>query len=298
MLFKTTLIIMYKLYEHLLDGGGSITLGLGQDIKRPLLLIDESESRPDGYRDITSITNLDTWGHKAYATDYLRVRSAIVNLVKQLAKDNALTSVYDAKDAQTKFKPDDVVVHFDTEGSTAEDGIWAHLPGYFVRYDGSTFTKESMIDAGFEYCNEHEKAICLKYSIASVTKMLAYGFKLDRIIEEGKQYHLAAIATRQDRLITASLFVWNIVPGNAQEVIGTCVNPMYGNMYFLYKEFGIKGSLDDYDSQRNKEPGPGILNYIEGTGIWQDNGIAQKDWSTTNDQSIADFAKDLAEILR
>ena len=292
---------MYKLYEHLLDGGGSITLGLGKDIKRPLLLIDEAEPKPDGYRDITSITNLDTWGHKAHNIDYLRVRTAIVNSIYELAETNCLGKASNEDEALALIASAEFtelnIWHFCTKESTATTGLWQHDEGYYIRYDGTTFIKEPIIDAGFDYCNDTEKAICLKYSIVSVQKMLKYGFAMSRILQEGRQYHLSAIATRQERLITASLLVWNIIPANAQEVIGTCINPMYGNMYFTYKEFGVKGSIYDYDSIRNPKPGPGILNYVEGTGLWQDNGIAQKNWSTTNGQTIQDFAKDLAKVL-
>lgn len=293
---------MYKLYEHLLDGGGSITLGLGKDIKKPLLLIDENEPRPLGYRDITSIVNLDLWGHKVASSDYLRVRSAIVELIKQKALANCFGNASSADDALTLIAESEdeerTIWHFCTKESSATEGIWVHNAGYYIRYDGAEFKKEPIVDAGLDYCNMSEQAIAIKYSIVSVIKMLYAGFKLERILKEGKDYHLSAIAARQDRLITASLLVWNIIPYNAQEVIGTCINPMYGNMYFMFKEFGVKGSTDDYDSIRNPTPGPGILNYIDGTGIWEGTGIAQKNWQTVNGQPIEEFAKDLANILR
>jgi len=292
---------MYKLWEHLLDGGGSISLGLGKDIKRPLWLLDEAVAKPDGYRDFTSITNLDTWGHKAYGADYLRIRATIAAIAKQKANDNYLAKASSNSQALSFIEPDTEAdfVHFSTEDSIEQEGLWAHDPGYFVRYDIQTdnWSKEHIADVGFDYCNTSEKAICLKYAIVSTAKLLAHGYMLDRIIEEGKVFHVEAINARQARLITASIYIWNVVPANAQEVLQVFVNPMFGNMYFLYKEFGIKGTKEDYDSIRNTSPGPGPLDYILGRAIWQNNGIAQQTWKTTTGQPIAEFATDLANML-
>lgn len=291
---------MTKLFEHILEGGGSITLGLGLDtIKEPLLLLEESEVAPQEYRDITNIVNLDIWGHKAKYSDYLRVRSTILDEFYKIAMLSCLGTVADESEALQLIPVQNTEQLYYFCISDNPSSLFLDKEGYVAIYDtiSQEWSFSSKEDLGFSLANNFEKDVAVKYSIMSSKAALQEGYSLARIVEENIIYHKKAQECRKKRLLEASVYIWNIIPENANKVMGFVINPLYGNLYSLYQEFGVKGTLEDYESVRNRNPGLGILDYVLSRDIWIGNGLTEKSWETTNGMTLEDLGNLIYNLL-
>jgi hypothetical protein len=292
---------MTKLVEHLINGGGSITIGLGNGlIQDPLILLESSDPTPEGYRDIASIVNLDEWGHRAKNTDYLRVRLAIKEQIQLLADQYIIGPATD--EVVTIPTEYDYVANGNTANflvGTGAIGLFAGNDGYVARYEpvGETWVFQDIYDFAFGFANQYEKDVFVKYSIGSTQAFLDAGYTLERINADSKVYHNTSIACRRDRLIDASIRIWNQIPQHAAEVVGYVFNPAYGVMYMLYQIPGVIGSLEDYDSVRNPNPGSGIVDYILARGPWAGVGIKDQPWMGINGQTMTEFTEELYDLL-
>lgn len=254
-----------------------------------------------GYVDISSITNWWDFG-RDLDKDYSYVRREIKLLVDQKGIDSVISTL-----STPPGSPADNDAHYIDPDATAT-GDWAGYEGYIATYDlgGTQWVKEPPSHVGYRLCTSSEKAICAELKIGSSADHFAdYG--IPAIVDYGVEYHRHSIIARKERLLRAQVEIYNRLPINAFTTLTDLIGSPLGNITELYSEYGLKGSVEDYNVDYNPTPAPGICDYIlarapfDGQQVYLDagyaDGLKNKGWTPIDATTLSDFADELYNIL-
>lgn len=215
-----------------------------------------------GYVDISSVANWWKFGQDLNR-DYSFVRKEVKLLIAQKGIDACISTISDPPVGAS-----DGDQHYIDPVGTAT-GSWAGYEGWVGTFD---FAEDQWVIepphwVGYRLCNTEEKFIAANYKIGSQADHYAdYG--VPTIVDYGEEYHLQSIFARQRRMRRATVEVYNRLPANVAEVLQNMEASPLGNMYNRYIEFGVKGTVEDYNVDFNPTPTPGIADWIMGRSVF------------------------------
>lgn len=260
------------------------------------------ESTPSlGYIDISSVKNWWDFGMDLNQ-DYLYVRRAIKLLVEQKGIDDCISTISDPP-----ANPINGDQYYIDPNSTAT-GDWVGYEGWCAIWNdtNNVWVKQPAEWVGYRVCNTSEKDICAQLKIGSQLDHFAdYG--VPEIYNLGVEYHKKAVETRINRMLRVEALVYNYLPlYNAQVLINIIANPL-GDLSNLYKSYGIKGTLEDYNKDFNPSPTPGICDYILGRAPFNNQepyisagypkGLILENWVSIDNQTMPELSMTIYSLL-
>ena len=253
---------MYLLTAHLINGKKvGVEIPTYSLIKVPFKI--ETSISP-GYADISSIENWWNFGREL-SKDYLFVRGQIKSLIGKKGIDSAIATR--SNPPMTRLNGD--LYYIDPEDTAT--GSWAGYEGWMATWDSSEmeWVIEPTTFVGYRLLNNDEKLISAGYKIGSQSDHFAdYG--VPAISDYGLDYHKNSIECRRERLLRAAAELYNRIGSHSGTVLGDLINNPHGDLTSLYVEWGIKGSLEDFNVDFNPTPIPGILDYLYGRAPYDD----------------------------
>ncbi len=289
---------MVLLTAHLLNGKKvGIDIPFNSIITKPILIEDTVSP---GYIDISSIETW--WGFKDIATP-VRDYSFIRKEIKKLIDGMAIASALETRSDPPVTHNDGDIYYIDPDPTATGD--WAGYEGFIATSDGTNWTKEPPCHVGYRMLNPEQKDIAATLKIGSQADHFAdYG--VPAISDYGLEYHRNSIAAREERMLRAVVEVYNRIPLHQAEVLGDLIGNPIGDLTELYKEWGLKGTLEDYNIDFNPNPTPGIINYLYGRAPFNGQepylsagypvGLALKGW-TPVDTDLSSFCNEIYGIL-
>ena len=250
-----------------------------------------------GYVDISSVSNWQEFGVDLNR-DYLYVRKEIKQLVGQIGMDACISTL-----ATPPVSPN---VNDQYCVDTPATGDWAGYEGFIAKWDGSVWVKEPKDHVGYRLLTSEEKVIASSYKIGSVADHFTE-FGVPSVVDIGEEYHINAITARNARMLRATVEVYNRLPANYSQVLGNLTYSPVGNMIDTYREWGVKGTIEDYNIDFNPTPTPGIVDYalarapFDGTQAFLDQGyslgLAAQSWTTVDGLNMTQFSQEIYDIL-
>lgn len=289
---------MVLLTGHLLNGKiVGVDIPFNSLIQNPILI---EETVSPGYTDISSIENW--WAFKDIAVpkrDYSFIRKRIKKLIDDIAISNTLGTL--STPPKSHSSGDSYYIDPDPTAT----GDWANYEGYIATSDGTNWDKEPPCHVGYRMLDPNQKDIAAILKIGSQADHFAdYG--VPAISDYGLEYHRNSIAAREERMLRAVVEVYNRIPSHQAEVLRDLIGNPIGDLTELYKEWGLKGSVEDYNVDFNPNPTPAIINYLYGRAPFNGQepyvsagyptGLALKGW-TPVDTTLALFCDEIYEIL-
>lgn len=273
-----------------------IEIPVNSIVKHPFLI---EETPSVGYVDISSVYS---WWHfgRDLGKDYLYIRERIKESIIKISIENCA----DIRSTPPLIPVVNEYIYIDKNKEA--EGSWKGREGW-VTYWTTEWNFEPATWLGYRSLqNIEEKRIAASLKIGSQADHFK-DWGIPTIVNHGYTYHKNSIVTRTDRLHRAVVEVYNIIPANTAEALSNLVASPLGNMYYRFLEFGIKGSVEDYDMDFNPNPTPGILDWImsrppfSGETTYLDmgfpTGLTKKDWYPIDNSSIEEFADKLYNIL-
>lgn len=254
-----------------------------------------------GYADISSIINYDKFGWDL-DRDYLYVRKEIKNLVQQKGIDSCIDTR-----STPPVTPLDGDRHYIDPDATAT-GDWTGYEGFIAEWDqaGTQWVKEPTDHVGYRLLQVDEKTIAANLKIGSVADHFNE-LGVPSVVDIGEEYHANAVITRKARMLRATVEVYNRLPTNYAQVLTDLTYSNIGNMIYSYEEWGLKGTLEDYNIDYNPNPNPGIIDYLMARAPFdgvQGNidagypkGLRAQPWITVDSKNMTQFTDELYAVL-
>jgi len=289
---------MVLLTAHLLNGQKmGVDIPVNSIITEPFKI--EVTPSP-GYADITSIENW--WKYGLELEDYLYVRKQI----KRQVELKGIAAAIATQSTPPVSPADGDAYYIDPEASATDD--WVGYEGWSATWNdtGSVWVFEPCSWTGYRVCTQAEKDICAQLKIGSQGDHFAdYG--VPAIVDYGLEYHITSRDTRELRMLRATVEVYNILPLNVAEALGNITASPLGDMYNRFMEFGVKGTVEDYNKDFNPTPTPGICDWLKGRAPFVNAepyissgypiGLPQKGWTPIDGSTLNDFADKVYNIL-
>ncbi len=249
---------MYKLIEHRLGDGGSVTEGKGYGVvPNPLQIILDSDPIPPAYRDISTITYWHKFA-RDLGYDYLFIRDRVFSaaldglpLAGVYSSSSEVESLEEGVVVRVALDPSD-----DFEGYGNQFGV--HLQGEWQFYEP--------IDYAYRLANDTEKEILARLNIGNINHRLL-DFPKQDIYDWAGEYHVNAIACRTARIRWLATYFAAEMPWGLSSAMAAIFGSPVGNLYWLYTEAGVFGTIED------RRPMPGILDYFLGRSLFKDKGL-------------------------
>jgi len=288
---------MAKLVAHVLDGQ---TIGVdlhSWSVKTPFKIIKDNSPLPIAYADISSVTSWWDYG-QSLNRDYLYIRKEIKKLVSQIGEKNTLDVLNEVPAAPSNN--DSYLI------GTEATGIWANHTGFISTYKNNEWVTEPSENVGYRLLNSIEKLICAELKIGSQVDHFAdYGVPV--IVDYGVEFHRKSITTRQERMLRATVEIYNRLPLNSFSVLVELTTSPLGDTIGRYEKYGVKGTWEDFNIDFNPNPTPGICDYMmarapfDGSTNYLNAGFASglknKSWNPIDAASITEFADEIYKIL-
>lgn len=286
---------MTLLTAHLINGQKvGIETSIPAAITEPFKI--ENTISP-GYADVSTIRNWHKYGINLNR-DYIFVRKEIKSIVEQIAIEASLATIADP--------PVSPNVNDQYYISSPATGNWAGYEGQIALWTGSMWVKEPTHHVGYRLLSTEEKIIVSSYKIGSVSDHFSE-FGVPSVVDIGEEYHLKSIEARKARMLRATVEVYNRLLSNYAQVLQQLTYSQVGNMIASYKDWGIKGTVEDYNVDFNPNPTPGIIDYalarapFDGTQANLDagfpSGLANQLWITVDGKNMTEFSQELYDIL-
>lgn len=279
------ILVAYMINE--LAVGAEIPVWRASEIgdNAPFKLVD---TVPSGYKDITSITNLHSFGH---ATD--RDFKAVRDEMKQHVIFLGATTVVSNQNDPNAFTPNVGDRYRIIE--TALD-VWAGKEGYIAEWDGSNwiyYTGEGIAtpeeEVGFSLLSADDKRIAAAHLIGTIPQQVAaYGSDIEEKQEDQSEYNEKVTECRRRRFLWAQTYFMNQIPLNAAQVLGVIETYKFDKRYV---EQGIFGQ-DEFD-----DIAPGICDYLDGVAVFDNAGIRQETWTTLYGANMNIFCDAVKNVL-
>lgn len=290
----------YLLTAHILNG-------LKVGVETPIISAIEEPFKIEkvvssGYADISTIENWWDYG-RDHGKDYLFIRKRIKNLIKQKGMEQCLGTISDPP-----ISPADGDIYCIASDAVAT-GDWTGYEGFAATWDeaNTQWVKEPPDWVGYRVLNNTEKLIAAGYKIGSqVDHFTDYG--VPAISDYGLEYHRNSQEARAERLLRTAAEVYNRLGMFSGTVLSHLIGNPHGDLTNLYKEWGVKGTLEDFNVDFNPTPTPGVIDYLysrapyTGEKVYIDTGyplgLSQNNSVTVIDGTpLSDFCDELYEIL-
>lgn len=268
-------------------------------VTQPFKIIRDNQVMPLGYTDISSIVNWDTYGF-TLDRDFSYVRHEIQEIVEDLAIDSCLGAISDPP--LTPMNGDKYYI------IPTATGAWTGYEGSIATWSTSqmAWIKEPTDFVGYRLLSNEEKLICAQLKIGGQADHFAdYG--VPSIVDYGVEYHRKSIECRKERMLRATVEVYNRLPLNAYEMLSDLTTSPLGDMIGRYERYGVKGTLEDYHVDFNPNPTPGICDYLTGRAPFSyvepyisagfPTGLALKNWNPIDAATLSDFVTEIYNIL-
>ena len=289
---------MVLLTSHLISGQRmGIDIPFNSLVEHPILIEDTVSP---GYADISEIKCWWKFKDVTYPQrDYLFVRKEIKSLINKRGIESTLSTISDPPVSHSEGDSH----YIDPEGTAT--GEWAGYEGFIATSDGSNWIKEPPCHPGYRVLDDEEKDIAAHYKIGSQFDHFA-DYSVPGISDYGLDYHKNSIIARSERKLRAVAEFYNRLPGYASVVLTDLIRNPIGDLTELYEEWGIKGTLEDYNIDFNPTPTPGIVDYCLGRAPFNGAepflsagypvGLLLKGW-TPVDTDITTFCDQIYDIL-
>jgi hypothetical protein len=291
---------MAKLVAHVIDGQI-----LGVDIlswsliKTPFKIINDNDTIPLGYTDISSVQTWWDYGQNL-TRDYLYVRSEIRKLVAKKGRESNLIV------STLNTPPNDPANNAMYLIGSNPTGIWESHAGFISTYINNEWHTEPEENIGYRLLNNTEKLICAELKIGGQKDhFLDYGVPV--IVDYGVEFHRKSIEVRKERMLRSTVEIYNRLPMNSTQVLIDLTTGPLGDTIGRYERYGVKGTYEDYHVDFNSNPTPGICDYImartpfDGTKDYTNagfsTGLKLKNWNPIDASDISTFADEIYSIL-
>ncbi|MGL6342705.1 MAG: hypothetical protein ACRC80_26645 [Waterburya sp.] len=249
---------MYKLVEHLLNGGGSATLGIGYGlISEPVKIVLDTDPIPDGYRDISSIKYWYQFGEQL-GLDFLLTKEVILRCVHKKALEWLETNAEDKRDIESIGYSLCTLLEKEILAKLYIASPQDHLQDFSVE-DFKEFRN-----------NYHTKATATRFERIKLAETL-----IDKELPLTKG------------IVILDLTSQLISIGSKQYCI---------DFHKSYKEFGSVGSVEDYHPIKNPNPGVGLLDYFNSRSLFKGKGFLDYSWTPLT-LSMQELANKVSLIL-
>lgn len=254
-----------------------------------------------GYADISSVYNW--WNYnKGLNKDYLYVRDRIKNIIIEKGIQECLATI-----STPPVSPSDGDMYC-IDSDEPSTGAWEGYEGWCATWSTaeSKWVFEPSEWIGYRVLDTEEQTIAAQLKIGSqIDHFVDYG--VPTIVDYGYDYHKNSRLTREDRMLRAVVEVYNIIPFHVAEALGDITASPLGDMYFRYMEFGVKGTVEDFNKDFNSSPTPGICDWLYSRAPFNyqepfisagyPSGLTLKTWVPIDGQTINQFADKCYDIL-
>lgn len=158
--------------------------------------------------------------------------------------------------------------------------------------------RKAIIAEGLAYAdaNIEERAVLASFLLATPAELLQ-DMPISEIAKLGRAYHQSSKKARQDRWDLACSIAFNDAPQIVYTILGFAISSAFENMAYRYTEFGVKGTIEDYDPIRQTEPTIGIIDYLLSRANFAGIGLSSQPGTTASGQTYAQLAQQLADLL-
>lgn len=289
---------MAKLAAHVLNGKiVGIETPQYSLIEEPFKIVKDDVTIPIGYVDISSINNWWNYGFDLNK-DYIYIRTEIKNHVELLAIDSTTDTLSDPPSNPT------IGEKYFIDPSKPAVGAWMNYQGAIATWSIDKWIIEPPEFIGYRMLDQKQKLIAAHLKIGGQLDHFQ-DFGVPDIVNYGLGYHKRSMEARKNRILIASVEVFNIIPAASGSVLGNLIASPVGDTYSNYERFGVKGTLEDYHPFFNPSPVPGIADYIMARFPWDGTlttqgfpvGLARSSYMPIDGSNIEDFASILYNIL-
>lgn len=289
---------MALLTAHVLNGKRvGVDIPVNSIIEIPFKIEEEPSL---GYADISSVENW--WKFGITLKDYLFVRKKI----KELIIEKGIQDTDETRSSPPSLPVEGKKYYINHDEIATDE--WTGYEGWVASWNilERVWKFEPAEWVGYRVCSTSEKDIAAQLKIGSQGDHFAdYG--VPAIVDYGFDYHKKSRSTREERMLRTTVEVYNLLPLNVAEALGDITNSPLGDMYSRYIEFGVKGTVEDYNKDFNPNPTPGICDWVLGRAPFIDeapynvagypNGLIDKDWQPIDGTTIQYFANKIFNIL-
>lgn len=291
---------MAKLVAHVIDGQIlGVDLLSWSLIKVPFRIVNDTEDVPLGYTDISSVQAWWDYGQNL-SRDYLYVRNEIRKLVGK--KGRECPSIIGTLNEPPQ-NPTEGDIYLLGNNPT---GAWVNHPGFIATWKDNKWEIEPEEYLGYRLLNTSEKLICAELKIGGQKDhFVDYG--VPTIVDYSVEFHRNSIKVREERMLRATVEIYNRLPFNSYQVLVDLTNGPLGNTIQRYEKYGVKGTYEDYHVDFNPTPTPGICDYIMARGPFDGSemylqagftlGLKSKNWNPIDSADIETFADEIYSIL-
>jgi hypothetical protein len=250
----------YKLIEHRLGDGGSVTEGKGYGVvPNPLQILQSNEPIPPAYRDISTIIYWHKFARNL-GYDCLFIRDRIIEAA---IKELPLVAVYNSSNDVVEPLEEGLTI---LVGLHPRDDFEGHSTQFAIYFREIGWQFYNAIDYAYQLANNVEKEILARLNIGSINHRLL-DFPSQDIYDWAGEYHSGAIACRTERIRWLATYFAAEIPHGLSPVMAAIFLSPVGNLYWLYTEAGVFGTIED------RRPMPGILDYFLGRSLFKDKGL-------------------------
>lgn len=291
---------MAKLVAHVIDGQIlGVDLLSWSLIKVPFRIINDTDNIPLGYTDISSVQTWWDFGQNL-TRDYLFVRNEIKKLVAKKGRElNTIISTLNDPPLNPSTNDKYLIGNSPT-------GDWSTHPGFIATYHNNAWELEPQDNVGYRLLNNIEKLICAELKIGGQKDhFLDYGVPV--IVDYGVEFHRKSIDVRKERMLRATVEIYNRLPMNSTQVLIDLTTGPLGDTIGRYERYGVKGTWEDYHVDFNPTPTPGICDYIMGRTPFDGSepylaagfstGLKLKNWNPIDAADINSFSVEIYNIL-
>ena len=290
---------MVLLTAHVLNGQiMGVDIPVNSIIKHPFKIEDEPSL---GYVDISSVHNWWEFG-RDLGRDYLYVRTRINNIIGQKGIDQCIDTL--STPPMTPMDGDMYYVDSDELATDAWEGYEGWTATWIAIEKRWSFQPTQWV--GYRDLEQKEKEIAAQLKIGSQADHF-FDYGVPAIVDYGFEYHKTARSTREERMMRAVVEVYNIIPLHVAEALTALTASPLGDMYNRYIEFGIKGTVEDYNKDFNPNPTPGVADWLLSRAPFSNQepyitagypgGLSVQTWFPIDQTTIQDFANKVYDIL-
>ena len=271
-------------------GGGAVNI--------PLKIEDTPSF---GYIDVSSISN---WYNEGFNLDrdFIFVRDRISEKVIELAQANTIATINSLDEVNNSSQGDRYLA-----GKDVDSALGYYPGGIFVYLYGKWEFRDPEIQGYYDVPKE-EKEYLAKLYIGEQYQHEA-DFGVDTVKQWRGDYHNNATDARSQRLKKAEGFIEIELRAYSGLIVLTITSlvteldvgfgsQLYSiDMHKNFKEFGIKGSIEDYHPVKNPQPSVGIMDYIMSRNLFDGKGLRSMPWQPATLPDIKAACERLHQIL-
>ncbi len=242
------------------------------------------------FADISSILNWYKFGIEGnyLKKDYLFIRNEIVKLIDKKAENTCLGELNDPTTV-TPNTGDRYCVGIEPTG------VFVGKQNAIAEWNGSEWIFLDKDVLGYSLCSLEEKEIAAQLYVGLISDHEA-DFDSTETKLWREEYHEKATETRLKRMLAAETLIQQELPAYQSFVLltitslvteldltGTGQTQLYSiDLHKNYKDFGVKGSIEDFHPIKNPNPAVGIMDFFYGRSLFTNKGLINMPFTPTN----------------